>query len=155
MRITRVAATPVNLPLEAPYLWSYGSLAGFSKTIVEVETDEGITGIGEGPSPASAAIIDRAFTPRLVGRDPVDIQGAEELCVPGWRGLGTDVDFGLIRAFAAIEMALWDIRGKAWGQPVYKLLGGAHRRTHEARAADRCLADDARADVPVDPHLGL
>jgi hypothetical protein len=38
MKITAIRATPVNIPLEAPYLWSYGALAGFSKTIVEVET---------------------------------------------------------------------------------------------------------------------
>lgn len=127
MRITGIRATPVNLPLEAPYLWSYGSLAGFSKTIVEVETSDGLIGLGEAPSPAAAHLIETSLAPRLIGRDPFDGQGAEEVCVPGWRGLGTDVDFGLVRAFASIDMALWDIRGKAWGQPVYKLLGGAHR----------------------------
>ena len=127
MKITSLRATPINLPLEAPYLWSYGSLAGFSKTILEVETDEGLIGLGEGPSPAYAALIDKVLAPRLIGRDPIDIQGAEEVCLPGWRGLGTDIDFSLLRAFGAVEMALWDIRGKAWGQPVYKLLGGAHR----------------------------
>ena len=41
MKITRLRATPVNIPLEAPYLWSYGALDGFSKCIVEVETNEG------------------------------------------------------------------------------------------------------------------
>lgn len=129
MKITAIRATPVNIPLEAPYLWSYGALDGFSKTIVEVETDQGITGLGEGPSPANVATIERVFAPRLIGRDPIDIQGAEELCLPSWRGVGTiDVDLASIRAFGAIEMALWDIRGKAWGQPLYKLLGGAHRK---------------------------
>ena len=130
MRITAIRATPVNIPLEAPYLWSYGALAGFSKTIVEVETDAGLTGLGEGPSPANVATILNAFAPRLVGRDPIDIQGAEELCLPSWRGVGTtDIDLGAIRAFGAVEMALWDIRGKAWGQPLHALLGGAHRKS--------------------------
>lgn len=129
MKITAIRATPVNIPLEAPYLWSYGALDGFSKTIVEVETDQGITGLGEGPSPANVATIERLFAPRLIGRDPFDIQGAEELCLPSWRGVGTiDVDLASIRAFGAIEMALWDIRGKAWDQPLYQLLGGAHRK---------------------------
>lgn len=127
MKITGIRATPINLPLEAPYLWSYGTLAGFSKTIVEVETSDGIVGLGEGPSSTNATMIVETLSPRLIGRDPIDIQGAEEVCLPGWRGLGTDVDFALIRAFGAVEMALWDIRGKAWGQAVYKLLGGAHR----------------------------
>jgi glucarate dehydratase len=129
MKITAIRATPVNLPLEAPYLWSYGALAGFSKTIVEVETSDGIVGLGEGPSPANAATIERSFAPRLVGRNPMDIQGAEEVCLPSWRGVGTiDVDLAAIRAFGAIEMALWDIRGKAFGLPLYMLLGGAHRK---------------------------
>jgi glucarate dehydratase len=129
MKIAAIRATPVNIPLEAPYLWSYGSLAGFSKTIVEVETSEGIVGLGEGPSPANVATIEKGFAPRLIGRDAFDIQGAEEACLPSWRGVGaTDVDLGAVRAFGAVEMALWDIRGKAWGQPLYKLLGGAHRK---------------------------
>jgi glucarate dehydratase len=126
MKITAIRATPVNIPLEAPYLWSYGSLAGFSKTIVEVETSDGIVGLGEGPSPANVATIN-AFAERLVGRDPFDISAIEELCLPAWRGIYTDVDFAGIRAFGAIEMALWDIRGKAWGQPLHNLFGGAHR----------------------------
>ena len=70
MKITAIRATPVNLPLELPYLWSYGALGGFSKTIVEVETDAGIVGLGEGPSPANVATIERSFAPRLTGRDP-------------------------------------------------------------------------------------
>jgi glucarate dehydratase len=130
MKISAIRATPVNIPLEAPYLWSYGALGGFTKTIVEVETSDGITGLGEGPSPANVATILNTFAPKLIGRDPIDIQGAEEMCLPSWRGVGTtDVDLASIRAFGAIEMALWDIRGKSWGQPLYKLLGGAHR-TH-------------------------
>ncbi len=129
MKITAIRATPVNIPLEAPYLWSYGVLAGFSKTIVEVETSDGITGLGEGPSPANAGLIETVFAPKLIGRDPFDSQGAEERCLPSWRGVSAiDVDLPAIRAFGAIDMALWDIRGKAWGQPVYKLLGGAHRK---------------------------
>jgi glucarate dehydratase len=128
MKITAIRATPVNIPLEAPYLWSYGSLAGFSKTIVEVETSDGIVGLGEGPSPANAAMIEKVFAPRLIGRDPIDITALEELCLPSWRGIATDVDFTSIRAFGAIEMALWDIRGKAWGRPLHDLFGGAHRK---------------------------
>ena len=53
MKITRVRATPVNVPLEAACVWSYGALPGFTQTIIEVETDEGLTGIGEAPSAAA------------------------------------------------------------------------------------------------------
>ena len=47
MRISAVRATPVNIPFHAPYRFSLGSTASVTKTIVEVETDEGVTGIGE------------------------------------------------------------------------------------------------------------
>ena len=134
MKITAIRATPVNIPLEAPYLWSYGSLAGFSKTIVEVETDEGLTGLGEAPSAGMADLIGRDLAARLIGRDPIDIAGAELVCLPSWRGVSATVDFTLIRAFAAIEMALWDLRGKAWGRPLFDLLGGAVR--HSIPVAD-------------------
>ncbi|MGJ4856805.1 mandelate racemase/muconate lactonizing enzyme family protein [Labrys sp. La1] len=128
MKITAVRATPVNIPLEAPYLWSYGSLAGFSKAIVEVETDEGFTGIGEAPSYAHAAIINLSLGPRLVGRDPLDIAGAELISLPSWQGVSNNIDYNLIRAFGGIEMALWDLRGKLWNLPLYALLGGAVRK---------------------------
>lgn len=127
MKIAAIRATPVNIPLEAPYLWSYGSLAGFSKTIVEVETSDGLVGLGEGPSPANAATILNGFAPRLIGQDAFDIAACERLCLPSWRGVYTDVDFAGIRAFGAVEMALWDLRGKAAGRPLHDLFGGRVR----------------------------
>ena len=47
MKITAIRATPINLPIEAPYLWSFGWLPGSSRTVVEVETSEGLVGLGE------------------------------------------------------------------------------------------------------------
>ncbi|WP_342364306.1 mandelate racemase/muconate lactonizing enzyme family protein [Terrarubrum flagellatum] len=128
MKITAIRATPINLPIEAPYLWSFGWLPGSSRTVVEVETDEGLVGLGEAASYLAVDIINRAIAPKLIGRDPIDIAGAELLCLPAWRGVTTAIDFGLIRAFGAVELALWDIRGKAWGRPLYDLLGGAVRK---------------------------
>jgi hypothetical protein len=49
MKITGVRATPVNVPLEAACVWSCGTLPGFTRTIIEVETDEGLAGIAEAP----------------------------------------------------------------------------------------------------------
>ncbi len=161
MKITAIRATPVNLPLEAPYLWSYGSLAGFSKTIVEIETDAGIVGLGEAPSHTNAATIASVFAPRLIGRDPIDIAGAERHCLPSWRGVSTSIDFASVRAFGAIEMALWDIRGKAWGQPLYMLLGGAVRTEipftdyFGFREAVGAAGGEASPEAVVDYCLGL
>ncbi len=128
MKITDIRATPVNIPLEAPYVWSYGSLPGFTQTIIEVETDEGLIGIGEAPGAGSAAIVKQRFAAALEGCDPIDIAAAEERCVPSSRGVQSIVDFATIAAFGGLEMALWDLRGKAWGQPLYQLLGGAVRK---------------------------
>lgn len=128
MKITAIRATPINLPIEAPYWWSFGWLPGSSRTVVEVETDEGLVGLGEAASHTACAAIDGNFAPRLIGHDPIDIAGAELKCLPAWRGVSSTTDFGAIKAFAAVEMALWDIRGKAWGVPLYQLFGGAVRK---------------------------
>jgi galactonate dehydratase len=95
---------------------------------VEVETDEGLTGIGEATTEyheqAVVAMIAEHFGPLLVGQDPTRVQQAWQQMQRffWWRG-------GVVASSAAsgIEQALWDITGKAFGQPVYKLLGGAVR----------------------------
>jgi glucarate dehydratase len=127
MKITAIRATPVLIPLEAPYLWSYGALDGFTKTVVEVVTDSGPTGIAEAPSHGAARIID-AFAPLIIGRDPLDIAGLEARVLPSMPAAHSVTDHGLRGAWGAVEIALWDLRGRLWGQPVANLLGGIHRR---------------------------
>jgi glucarate dehydratase len=128
MNITGIRATPVNIPLEAPFFWSVGTYPGTSKTIIEVETDEGIIGLGEAPSWDCAEVINQHMGPRLIGRDPIDIAGCEMQCVPEWRVVQNTDDASVVKAFGGIEMALWDIRGKVWNKPLYELLGGAVRK---------------------------
>ncbi len=127
MKITAIRATPVLIPLEAGYLWSYGALDGFTKCVVEVETDSGPTGIGEAPSHGAAGII-AAMAERLVGHDPLDIAGLERRVLPSMPAAESVTDHATCGAWGAIEIALWDLRGRLWGQPVANLLGGIHRR---------------------------
>lgn len=127
MKITAIRATPVLIPLEAPYVWSYGVLDGFTKCVVEVETSDGVVGIGEAPSHGSARLIE-AFAPLLIGRDPLDIGGLERRVLPSMPAAHSVTDHGLRGAWGGVEIALWDLRGKLWGQPVANLLGGIHRR---------------------------
>lgn len=127
MKISRVRATPVNIPLEAPLWWSGGQYPGTSKIVIEVETDEGLVGLGEAPSTDLLATVN-ALGERLIGRDPIDIAGAESVCVPPWQIVQNTDDPTSVKAFGSIEIALWDLRGKAWGRPLYDLLGGAVRR---------------------------
>ena len=101
--------------------------------IVFVHTDEGVTGVGEtdtGPWLANAAVtapgshtMAMGMRDLLIGKDPFDTRAIWErlytyTCMSGRRG-------ALICAMGAIDMALWDIKGKALGLPVWKLLGGA------------------------------
>ena len=127
MKITGIRVTPVNIPLETPFFWTAGLYPGTSKTIIEVETDEGITGLGEAPASHLAKAIE-SLSPRLIGQDPLDIAGIEALCVPPWQIVQNTDDSSSVTAFGGLEIALWDIRGKAWNQPLYKLLGGAVRK---------------------------
>ena len=128
MKITAIRATPVNIPLEVPFFWSVGLYPGTSKAIIEIETDEGIIGLGEAPSWDCADVINKNIGPRLIGHDPLDIIGCEMKCVPEWVVVQNTDDASVVKAFGGIEIALWDIRGKAWNQPLYKLLGGAVRK---------------------------
>jgi glucarate dehydratase len=127
MRIADVRATPVNIPLEAPYRFSYGSIASLTKTVVEVETDDGVVGLGEvAAGDQAAAVLSRRE--RLLGLDVLDLNEAERRCVPAMRSTPWGDVLGARRVFGGIEMALWDARGRAEGVPLATLLGGAVRR---------------------------
>ena len=126
MQITAIRAIPVNIPFVAPYRFSYGSIASLTKTVVEVTTDEGLVGWGEAADgDRSTAIM--AVAPRLIGLDPLDLDAAEAAVVPGYAYSPWADVLGAKRTFGAIELALWDIRGKVEGRPLFDLLGGAVR----------------------------
>src|SRR3954451_2315436 len=94
---------------------------------IKVHTDEGIHGVGEayscGPDKATVEVI-RDFEGWLIGRDPRDIEGLWQLMYTGSRFPGGSV---VNSAISGIEHALWDIKGKALGAPVWSLLGGRCR----------------------------
>ena len=117
MKITALRATPVNIPLERPIWWSCGHYPGTSKTIIEVETSSGLIGLGEAPSVDVIPLVE-AMGERLVGCDPLDIADCESLCVPPWQAVQNTDDSSVVKAFGAIEIALWDLRGKVAGEPL-------------------------------------
>jgi glucarate dehydratase len=121
-----VRATPVNIPFEAPYRFSYGSIASLTKTVVEIETDEGVVGLGEIASGDQAAGVER-LRDRLIGLDVLDLNEAERRCVPAMRSTPWDDLLAARRVFGGVEMALWDARGRLAGLPLSLLLGGAVR----------------------------
>lgn len=109
--------------------------------IVEVITDEGISGWGEGFCSGQnplilKAIVDNAYTPKLIGRDPFDNDVIYETLYNMSRSYGQSGS--AIIALSAIDVALWDIKGKALNMPIYKLLGGAYRDGVEPYASGPC-----------------
>jgi L-alanine-DL-glutamate epimerase-like enolase superfamily enzyme len=93
---------------------------------VRVHTDEGVVGLGEswfGCAATEADLHDRV-APMLLGQDPGRIEALHRQLRPyvGFTGTGAEM-----RANSMIDVALWDIRGKATGQPLYAMLGGATR----------------------------
>ena len=94
---------------------------------VRVETDEGISGLGECVHGGTQAIaITQYLTPKLVGRDPFAIDAIFEELRRGHVFDGGTAG-ALITALTGIEIALWDLKGKALNAPVYELLGGKFR----------------------------
>lgn len=128
MKITNIKAIPVNIPLEAPYIWSVGLFPGTSRAVVIVETDEGITGIGEAPSHRLVDIINKEIAPRLIGKNPLLLNECELRAVPDWYVSHNTDDTSIVKAYGGVEIALWDIQGKYYGKPIYELLGGAFRK---------------------------
>jgi len=122
MKITDIRATTVTVPLEAPLRHANGCHWGrFVRTIVEVETDEGIIGLGEmGGGGESAESAFRAMKTYLVGRDPVNIEEMRYLIANPTASLYNN----RTQILAALEFACLDILGQKWGVPVYDILGG-------------------------------
>ncbi|CAN7295506.1 enolase C-terminal domain-like protein [Mesorhizobium caraganae] len=125
MKITDIKATTVTVPLEAALRHSNGTHWGrFVRTVVEVETDEGIVGLGEmGGGGAGAELAFAGLKPYLVGHDPFDLNRMRyAICNPT-----ASLYNNRTQLHAALEFACLDIIGKRLGVPVYQLLGGRVR----------------------------
>ncbi len=125
MKIIDIRATTVTVPLEAPLRHANGCHWGrFVRTIVEVETDNGIIGLGEmGGGGESAEATFRALKTMLVGHDPARIEEMRYLIANPTASLYNN----RTQALAALEFACLDIVGQAWGVPVCEILGGRLR----------------------------
>src|ERR1044071_826394 len=125
MRISDIRATTVTVPLEAPLRHANGCHWGrFVRTIVEVETDNGIVGLGEmGGGGESAEAVFRAMKSYLVGHDPARLEEMRFLIANPTASLYNN----RTQVLAALEFACLDILGQAWGVPVSDILGGRLR----------------------------
>jgi len=155
VKITAVRAAWLRAPIppERQHRSDFGVNDSFNTCLVEIETDAGLTGLGEakvgvgnlGNYAAVVALIHGELAPMLVGRDPRDVTAVWEAVyngsrahyvaregrtfpVVGRRGI-------TISALSGIDIALWDLLGRALGQPVWRLLGGRFRERIPAYAS--------------------
>ncbi len=130
MKIKQITCRMLQGTLERPIQFGIGAFPTFSATLVEITTDDGLRGIGEcivrkAPS-VTKTVVEQLLTPVLVGRDPRDIEGLWDEMFQQLRGWGHYRGF-VFEAISGVDTALWDILGKAAGQPVFKMLAGAGR----------------------------
>jgi D-galactarolactone cycloisomerase len=138
VKITQVRAHVLRSALEQPFAFSQGWVSSRGATLVEVQTDEGVTGWGEAlcqglqPPEIAAAAIHHSLKNLLVGEDPLQPE------VLWHRMYHYTRDYGqkgaVVGAISGIDIALWDICGKVRREPVAKLLGGMFRTRVQAYA---------------------
>ena len=128
MKITSLKARLLNIPRSATLTTSYGSWDQAPTILIELETDEGITGLGQASVDAPfygetavgmLANIRHHLAPVVVGADPMQITALN-------REMKTALPHHYF-SYSGVEMALWDLKGKALGVPVYQLMGGKVR----------------------------
>jgi L-alanine-DL-glutamate epimerase-like enolase superfamily enzyme len=131
MKITRVTATPLAIPLEGSLRWGAMRVTTKGGIVVRIETDEGLEGIGEAGFSSEyfgtvGPVVNDQLGPMLVGEDPLDAgrlwqRMFEATHMWGRRGVET-------YALSGVDIALWDLLGKIAGLPVYRLLGAVKDR---------------------------
>ena len=155
MRITAVRASWLRAPIPAAaaHVSDFGRNDSFNMCLVEIDTDAGITGLGEakaavgnlGNYAAIVTLIREEFAPLLIGRDPRDITGAWDLLYNGTRAhyaaregrtFPTIGRRGVtLSAVSGVDIALWDILGRSLDVPLWRLMGGQYRDRVSAYAS--------------------
>ena len=130
MKITRITSHVLQYDLPEMLGYSQQYYTKRSAHLVEVETDEGVTGWGECFGPGNVAlgnktIVERVIAPMVLGDDPLD---RDVIWHKVYNLLRDHGQKGMpMQALSGVDIALWDIAGKVTGQPIHKLIGGAHR----------------------------
>jgi D-galactarolactone cycloisomerase len=148
--IAWVTAHPLRAVLPSPQRTSQGDWTAIEIVVVEIGTSRGLVGWGEclarRGSDAYARFIEKVLAPLLVGEDPLDRRRL-------WRRMRSVLTGRtggmLLEAIAGMDIALWDVAGKAMGLPVSKLLGGVGRTAVDAYASSINWLDDAAVEQEV------
>ena len=158
MKIKDVRAYVLESKLteQQAFYWAQDHVTKRVAMLVEVLTDEGVTGLGEAFcfSPMAAkAVVDHSFRDRILGEDPLDTNRLWDLLytrtrMEGQKGV-------VIQALSALDIALWDIKGKYFNVPIAVLLGGCYRdrvETYPTGLYRRNVPDQTQA--LIDEALG-
>ena len=130
MKITRITSHVLQYDLPELLGYSQQYYAKRSAHLVEVETDEGVTGWGECFGPGNVAlankgIVEKVIQPMILGDDPLD---RDVIWHKVYNLLRDHGQKGMpLQSLSGVDIALWDIVGKVAGLPIHKLIGGAHR----------------------------
>lgn len=132
MKIIHIKTTPLLVPYKKPYHWAQGIIHGAGVILVQVQTDDGIIGIGESiATPSSWAIESylKIAAGICTGRSPFENTRLMAECYHAlFQSLGTcSAPRYAGQVLAGLEMALWDVMGKSTGRAAHELLGGAVR----------------------------
>lgn len=132
MRISKIETTPLLVPYKNPYYWAKGVIHGAVVILVEVHTDEGVTGYGESIGTPSAEAIQsylKLAAGICLGRSPFEnARLMDEAYHALFQAFGTcSAPRFAGHVLSGLEMALWDLMGKATGRAAHELLGGALR----------------------------
>lgn len=127
MKITAIETIPLAYPCSAPFYNAIGKSSQRCCLVVRVHTDEGLEGIGEaafygGPMVSTATVIEKEIGPKIIGMDPMNIERIwNKLFFDAFQHSRSGI---FVCALSGVDMALWDLIGKALKQPLYRLLGG-------------------------------
>ncbi|MBW1698532.1 MAG: mandelate racemase/muconate lactonizing enzyme family protein [Deltaproteobacteria bacterium] len=132
MKIEKIEAFPLKAGIEKPFRISTTTFREVSALIVQVTTDNGLTGIGESvvrtAAGATMSIVTEMLAPLIIGKDPMNIARLWWDMFSAMRTRGhTKGHF--VEAISGIDVALWDIVSKAQDLPVYRALHGFGRKT--------------------------
>ena len=126
MRITNIEGFNLSSPLERPFGWSNGWISARVVDLIKIETDEGITGWGEGYVGTNGSFVSQHFGDLLIGANPLNRNSLwQQMFARVYNGNNVGGFAG--STISAVDIALWDIAGKATGLSVSDLLGGAIR----------------------------
>ena len=133
MKIADIRTHVLEAKLDRPFGWSFDSNNMRTSCIVEITSDDGLVGWGEcfGPARLNAAVIG-AFRKHLIGADPIATDVLWQTLYNRFRDQGQK---GLVvTALSGVDIALWDLKGKAFNAPIHRLMGGPMRTKVQAYA---------------------